>query len=58
MGIGKALVEKCLSSLEVLNILKCNIFLFSNNSGGEAFWRELGWEERADLRLLQKTLLK
>jgi len=58
MGIGRALVEKCLSSLGALNILKCNVFLFSNNSGGEAFWREIGWGERGDLRLLQKVLLK
>ncbi|HYB21828.1 MAG TPA: GNAT family N-acetyltransferase [Thermodesulfobacteriota bacterium] len=58
MGIGRALVEKCLSSLRALNILKCNIFLFSNNSGGEAFWREIGWRGREDLRLLQKVLLQ
>ncbi len=58
MGIGRALVEKCLSSLHALNILKCNIFLFSDNSGGEAFWREIGWRERGDLRLMQKVLPK
>lgn len=56
MGIGRALVEKCLSSLQALNILKCNLFLFSDNSRGEAFWRELGWRERRDLRLMQKVL--
>ncbi len=58
MGIGRALVEKCLSSLQALNILKCNIFLFSENSAGESFWREMGWRERRDLRLMQKVLLK
>ena len=58
MGIGRALVEKCLSALRTLNIPKCNIFLFSNNSGGEAFWRKMGWGERGDLRLLQKVLLQ
>ena len=58
MGIGRALVEKCLSSLQALNILKCNLFLFSDNSSGEAFWREMGWRERGDLRLMQKVLLK
>ncbi len=58
MGIGRALVEKCLSSLQALNILKCNLFLFSDNSRGEAFWREMGWRERGDLRLMQKVLFK
>ena len=58
MGIGRALVEKCLSSLQALNILKCNLFLFSDNSSGEAFWREMGWRERGDLRLMQKVLLE
>ena len=29
-GIGRALVEKCLSSLRELKILKCNLFLFSS----------------------------
>ena len=58
MGIGRALVEKCLSVLRALNIPKCNLFLFFNNSGGEAFWREVGWRERGDLRLLQKVLLQ
>ncbi len=57
-GIGRALVEKCLSSLQALNILKCNLFLFSNNSSGEAFWRKMGWRGRRDLRLRQKVLLK
>jgi N-acetylglutamate synthase len=58
MGIGRVLVEKCLSSLQVLNILKCNLFLFSNNSSGQAFWREMGWRGRGDLRLMQKVLFK
>jgi N-acetylglutamate synthase len=58
MGIGRALVEKCLSSLQALNILKCNLFLFFDNSRGEAFWREIGWRERGDLRLMQKVLFK
>jgi N-acetylglutamate synthase len=56
MGIGRALMERCLSSLRVLNILKGNLFLFSDNSAGEAFWRKMGWKGREDLRLMQKVL--
>jgi putative acetyltransferase len=55
-GIGRALVEKCLSSLRELKILKCNLFLFSNNAQGEAFWRQIGWKMREDLSLLQVVL--
>ena len=58
MGVGRALVEICLSSLQALNILKCNLFLLSNNSSGEAFWREMEWKGRGDLLLMQKVLFK
>jgi putative acetyltransferase len=55
-GIGRALVERCLSSLRELKILKCNVFLFSNNPEGEAFWRGMGWKRREDLYLVQVVL--
>jgi ribosomal protein S18 acetylase RimI-like enzyme len=55
-GIGRALVERCLSSLRELKILKCNVFLFSNNPEGEAFWRGMGWKRREDLCLVQVVL--
>jgi N-acetylglutamate synthase len=55
-GIGRALVERCLSSLRELKILKCNLFLFSNNPEGEAFWKQIGWRMREDLSLMQVVL--
>jgi ribosomal protein S18 acetylase RimI-like enzyme len=55
-GIGRALVERCLSSLRELKILKCNLFLFSNNPEGEAFWKQIGWKMREDLSLMQVVL--
>ncbi len=55
-GIGRALVERCLSSLRELKILKCNIFLFSTNPEGEAFWTGMGWKRREDLSLVQVVL--
>jgi N-acetylglutamate synthase len=54
-GIGRALVEKCLEKLAALGIRKCNIFLFSDNEKGEDFWKHIGWNERADLKVLQKA---
>ncbi len=55
-GIGSALVERCLSSLRELKILKCNIFLFSHNPEGQGFWKAMGWKKREDLILVQKVL--
>ena len=55
-GIGRALVERCLSSLRELKILKCNVFLFNQNPEGEGFWKSLGWKGREDLVLLQRVL--
>jgi len=56
-GIGRALVERCLSSLRELKILKGNIFLLADNPEGEAFWKQIGWKAREDLRLMQIVLL-
>jgi len=56
LGIGRKLVEACLSDLAKLNIIKCNIFLLANNSDGEAFWKHNGWNRRADLQVMQKHL--
>ena len=55
-GLGKKLVNACLAKLRRLRIQKCNIFLFSDNSAGESFWRYNGWARRADLLVMQKDL--
>lgn len=53
-GVGRALVVACLEKLRSEGIPKCNIFLFASNAQGRAFWRRLGWNVRADLRLVQR----
>ena len=53
-GIGRALVEVCLAGLGSIGIPKCNIFLYANNESGEAFWKNNGWNERSDLKVLQR----
>jgi ribosomal protein S18 acetylase RimI-like enzyme len=55
-GIGRALVQRCLASLEAVGIPKCNIFLFNNNQLGAAFWQRTGWQQREDLLVAQKKL--
>jgi ribosomal protein S18 acetylase RimI-like enzyme len=54
LGIGKALVERCLRSLEKQRIPKCNIFLFRSNASGRAFWKHNGWSVRNDLSVMQR----
>ena len=56
-GIGRALVEACLTGLGSAGIPKCNIFLLADNELGKAFWKHNGWNERSDLKVLQKHTL-
>ena len=53
-GIGQALVDACLTGLASVGIPKCNIFLLADNELGKAFWTHNGWNERCDLKVLQK----
>lgn len=53
-GIGKALVEQCITALGKAGINKCNILVFADNEDGLGFWRADGWAGRDDLHFLQK----
>jgi N-acetylglutamate synthase len=55
-GLGTKLVARCLAKLERCGILKCNIFVYHHNAGGERFWRRNGWKKRLDLCMAQKDL--
>ncbi|WP_020614688.1 GNAT family N-acetyltransferase [Sediminispirochaeta bajacaliforniensis] len=48
-GIGKKLVEEAILSLRNEGINKVALVVFKNNSGGNSFWKALGFEERSDL---------
>jgi N-acetylglutamate synthase len=54
LGIGQALVARCMSGLAACGIPKCNIFLYRTNARGRAFWLANGWNPRRDLSILQK----
>ena len=53
-GLGRLLVDRCLAALASQGILKCNIFLYTDNGSGEQFWKRCGWSEREDLKVLQR----
>jgi N-acetylglutamate synthase len=55
-GIGRALVDGCLTKLAALKIQKANLFLFANNAEGRTFWLKQGWSAREDIVLVQKGL--
>ena len=53
-GLGKTLVELCFSKLAAENIPRCNIFVYSNNSIGNSFWLNTGWNDPTTWKVLQK----
>lgn len=52
-GIGRTLVDCCLSELNKAGILKCNIVVYANNTSGREIWKRIGWQEREDLVFMQ-----
>ena len=55
-GIGRALVSKCLAALGAAGIQRCNIFIFSENEEGKAFWAKAGWSTYDDLLLMHRNI--
>ena len=54
-GIGRDLVERCLSALRDHGILKCHLFVLNDNMEGMKFWASLGWRQR-DLLMMSLTI--
>ena len=48
-GIRWLLVEKSLDRLIVEGINKCHLFVFADNTIGNAFWTTSGWTKRGDI---------
>ncbi len=51
-GLGRALVERCLSALGERGIRKCHLFVHASNQGGLDFWEEVGFYRRPELVLM------
>ena len=45
-GLGKALVEYCLTHLSRAEVGKCNAFVLPDNPSGQAFWRQMQFQEK------------
>jgi putative acetyltransferase len=57
-GIGRALVNACLSKLIETGIRQCNLFVIDDHADGRAFWENDGWSEWPSIRLMSKKLNK
>jgi len=55
-GIGRRLVETSLEKLKEEGIDKCHLFVFVDNSVGNAFWASMGWDKREDIFVYSKTI--
>jgi len=55
-GIGRQLVEECMSSLRAIGIDKAHIFVIKENESGKVFWRNAGWQERDDLTVMSRMV--
>lgn len=55
-GIGKAMVVKAMEALRAEHINNVCLIAFTDNEGGNAFWKEVGWKYRADLNYYDFTL--
>lgn len=45
-GLGRALVEHCLTHLSRAGITKCNAFVSPDNSSGQVFWQRMRFQEK------------
>ena len=55
-GIGKSLVGCCLEKLQLANISKCHLFVYTENEIGRSFWEKTGWIKRGELFLYSKEI--
>ena len=55
-GVGRRLLEHCLASLSQLGIPKCNVFVYTDNETGMAFWEHAQFAHRRDFVVFQRAL--
>ncbi len=55
-GVGRLLVDAGLEALGRTGIGKCHLFVFENNSDGQAFWEAIGAERRDGLGVYSLVL--
>ena len=51
-GIGKLLVQECITHLRAAGIARALIFVAQDNAGAHSFWLRIGWEDVAGAILM------
>lgn len=55
-GVGRALAACCEEALLRAGIDRAHLFVYAENTGGQAFWRQAGWYERPELVLMSRDI--
>ena len=55
-GIGTRLVSFCMQALQAEKINKVTLIAFAHNDGGNAFWKQIGWNRRSDCNYYEFVL--
>ncbi|HWR44139.1 GNAT family N-acetyltransferase [Sporomusa sp.] len=55
-GIGRTLVERCLTKLKEAGITKCHLFVMADNGQGMDFWDHIGFHKREDIHIYSKNV--
>ena len=55
-GIGKAMAVAAMKALKAERINKVCLIAFTDNEGGNEFWKRVGWTARCDLNYYDFTL--
>lgn len=55
-GIGKEMVVRAMKQLSEEGINKVSLLAFRDNTGGNAFWKRVGWKERNDINFYDFVL--
>jgi ribosomal protein S18 acetylase RimI-like enzyme len=53
-GIGRELIDHCITALISIGIQKCHLFVFNENIDAIVFWKSIGWETRDELIMLSR----
>jgi len=56
-GIGRRLVQGCISALGRIGIPRCHLFVHRGNAAALAFWSLSGWTERKDVVMMSRDLV-
>ena len=55
-GLGRRLVESCLTELQKQGIKKCHLFVLADNQQGMNFWNHIGFQRRDDVNIFSKDI--